>query len=209
MAENIYKELLYNFQNSPLRVDGSLYPAGHPYADINWNQRAINLPVDYDPFLIEGDHMAARVWFRCDKYFDAINLSDLTCIIEYVNPQGESRIAPILVIDDKTDPEKLYFSWEVNGEAAKLPAGVKKGELQFVIRFYTIDPVTKKFWFNMSTMPCSANVVKGLKPADDTDINYGYPANDVQNMYDRLSTIENILENQSINWYDLEPEELI
>ena len=37
MAENIYKELLYNFQNSPLRVDGSLYPAGHPYADINWN----------------------------------------------------------------------------------------------------------------------------------------------------------------------------
>lgn len=208
MAENVYNELLYSMQSSfdASRHEGQ-FPTGQPYVYIDWNQRIIDLSVDFNPFLIEGDHYAARIWFCCDRYFDAIDLLDLTCVIEYVNPMGNARVAPVLVIDDKTDPDKLFFSWEVNGEAARLGAGKNDGKLQFVVRFFTIDPVTKKFLFNMGTQPCVANVMRGLNKADMSDINFGYPASDVEMLLSELSILKGMLETQSINWWDLEPEE--
>lgn len=192
MAENKYIELLYNIQSSAdsKRQDGQLFPKGQPYVYIDWNQRLINLTADFNPFLIEGDHYATRIWFCCDRYFDAIDLLDLTCVVEYVNPMGEARIAPILFIDDQTDPEKLFFSWEVNGEAARLGPGKSDGKLQFVVRFFTVNPLDKKFLFNMGTQPCIGTVMKGLTKADNSDLNFGYPASDVEHILSSLQQLQ-------------------
>lgn len=204
MAANNYAELLAFMQNSRQRMEGQI-PEGQPYINIDWNQRSIELTSDFNPFLIEGDHYAQSIWFCCDRFLGTVDLLEMTCVIEYFNPVGEARLAPILMLDVTTDPEKIFFCWEVNGEASRM-GNLRQGQVQFVVRFYAVDPSTNRFEFNIGTMPCAGNVLKGLPSPEQYDDNFGYPAEDIKAIYSRMTDLEKAVDQQSINWWDLEPE---
>lgn len=204
MANLSYLELLNDFQNTSPRIGLTVPLEEKKCTSINWNTRTITLGSPYNPFLlVEGDHYAQRMWFVCDRYVDTVDLSNMACVIEYVNSAGEARIAPVLAFDT-SKPEKLFFSWEVSGEAAKMLSLQSRGTLQFIVRFFAIDPVSKQFLFNIGTQPCNATILKGLNNPTDNDNNYGYPADDIKTIYSRLNDLDKMLDNQSINWWEFE-----
>lgn len=203
MAKDLLVELLADLQASTPRMEGHI-PDGLPYINIDLNQRLIKLTSDFDPLLIAGDHFATRIWFCCDRFFDTVDLEQMSIAILYKNASGNYRIAPVYVIESKEENGnyKLYFSWEINGEAA-----IKEGTLDFAIRFFSVDPTTHNVLFSLNTATCSARVGKGIGNPTGTDANFGYPASDIETILDKMGTLEKLLDEQSINWYDLEPEE--
>lgn len=204
MANDLLVELLKEMQASTPRMDGHI-PDGLPYINIDLNQRLIQLTADFDPLLIVGDHYASRVWFCCDRFFDTVDLNDMAIAIIYKNAAGNYRIAPVYVMETREENglSKLYFSWEINGEAA-----IQAGKLEFAIRFFSVNPATGQLLFSLNTETCIANVGTGLgHPDTENDKNYGYPADDVSNILAQLSQLHSLLQTQSINWWDLEPEQ--
>lgn len=177
---NIYQDLLYQLQ-SKTRVGDWEVPEDGVCFPINWNQREIQIPSGSAPVLVTGDHNANIVYFEMDRFFNIVDLSEMSCVVEYINPEGQVRISPILQYDTST-PEVLRIGWVVNHE---MVSG-NMGTVQFAIRFYRINAGTREFEYNMSTMPAQFTVLKGIAQGTTTDYDYEYPTNDILDIFDRI-----------------------
>lgn len=166
------------------------------FVTVDMQKRKILLSASaYSGFLtVQNDHLADQVWFITDRYFDGVDLSQLTCTIEYINAAGEGRICPVTDIDIISNPEKLKFSWHISREATKTA-----GKIKFLIHFYALDPTGKNFIYSLNTQPCEGTILKSLDPAPDSDIVYDYPAEVITELYGRIDA----LENKAVSWVDL------
>lgn len=203
MANDLLVELLKDIQATTPRMDGHI-PDGLPYIEIDLDRRLIKLTSDFDPLLIVGDHYASRIWFKCARHFDTVDLYDMTVAILYKNAAGNYRIAPVHVMETAEEDgiSYIYFSWEINGEAA-----VQAGKIEFAVRFFSIDPVTNRMLFSLNTETCVGTVGTGLgHPSSENDKNYGYPSSDVEDILSQIDILKQMLDDQSIQWWDLEPE---
>lgn len=146
MANALLVELLKDIQASTPRLEDD--PEGRPYINIDLDQRLIQLTSDFDPLLIVGDHYASRIWFCCDRWYDRVDLYDMTIAVLYKNSLGKFRLAPVQVVEAKEidGVPKLLFAWEINGEAAP-----KAGEVQFAVRFFSVNPATNEIIFSLNT----------------------------------------------------------
>lgn len=201
---NIYQELLYKLQ-SETRVGDWEVPEDGVCFPINWNQREVQIPSGSAPVLVTGDHNANIVYFEMDRYFNIVDLSEMSCVVEYINPEGKVRISPILQYDTST-PGVLRIGWVVNHSMVSEDMGT----VQFAVRFYRINAGTREYEYNMSTTPAQFTVLKGIMQKGNKedfnieDYDYEYPANDILDIFDRIHQIENSLSDQSIFWFDLE-----
>lgn len=166
------------------------------FVAVDMRKRKILLSASaYSGFLtVQNDHLADQVWFITDRYFDGVDLSQLTCVIEYINAAGEGRICPVTDIDIISSPEKLKFSWHISREATKAA-----GKIKFLIHFYALDSIGKNFIYSLNTQPCEATILKSLNPAPNSDIIYDYPAEVITELYGRIDA----LENKAVSWVDL------
>lgn len=188
-----YMELLQHLQNTVSTMNSTIEATD--YININWKTREVILPSSFSSFLtVENDHQADTIYFCTDRYFDSVDLSTQTCVIEYINAAGEGRICPILDIDLTQDPQKMYFGWKVSREATK-----RAGTIQFVVHFYGIDN-NRNFSYSISTKPCSAKILKGLGQNVSDDSAYDYPAEVLEELYARMDMIEN----KAVLWRDLD-----
>ena len=196
-------QLLKEMQATTPRME-SESPEGLPRIDINLNLRLIKLTSDFDPLLIAGDNYDSRVWFTCDRFFDTVDLYDMSIAIIYKNQLGNYRIAPVYVINKITENgvPRLEFSWEINGEAA-----IKGGDLPFAIKFFSVDPLTNELLFSLNTETCVAHVGEGIGKPGESDKDYGQPADNMTSLLSKMRELEVLLSEQSIHWWDLEPEE--
>ena len=197
-------DLLAEMQATTPRMEGEP-ESSRPYIEIDLNQRLIKLTSDFDPLLIVGDHYASRIWFCCDRFFDTVDLYDMAIAVLYKNPLGNYRIAPVYVVE-KTEIDgvpKLFFSWEINGEAAP-----KAGELQFAVRFFSVDPATNQIVFSLNTETCIGKIAEGLgHPTSESDKDYGQSADNMTSLLAKMHDLEILLSEQSIHWWDLNPPE--
>ena len=79
------------------------------------------------------------IYFRTDRYYDYMDLSETICLIQYIPPQKKDKVpytyvVPFYDILSHEDTGKIVFPWVIGG-----PATEHEGELQFAIRFYKVD----------------------------------------------------------------------
>ena len=176
-------------------VDGNRH-----YIDVDLSKREIKLPSSfYADFLdVQNDHLAAEIWFRMDRYFEDVDLSKTTCVIEYINAAGEGRICPILSIDTTTFNGQLCVCWQVGREATK-----QAGKIKVVLHFYNIVQNSNGdfvYSYSLSTRPCEATILKSLDKTVSLDKAYDYSAEIMNEIYGRLTAVEQ----KAVLWRDLE-----
>lgn len=169
------------------------------YIQIDLTKREILIsPSFYSDFLaVENDHLSGEIWFETDRYFDGVDLSQATCVVEYINAANEGRICPIIELDTISDTDKLKFCWHIGREATK-----KNGKIKFLIHFYEVAQQTDgKYYFiySLSTKPCEATILKSLDKIVALDTAYNYSAEVLEEIYGRLTAMEE----KAVIWKDL------
>lgn len=153
-----YLDLLYEVQNENKPSLAVLLPGAERIYSIDLNARAIEAP----EFLsVQSDHQSEVIYFRCPRYFDAIDLSKTVCVVQYINANKEGRIyaVPYYDVDTLSDTNEMLFPWVIEGEATKAA-----GDVMYSIRFFMMDTIStnKKFLYNLSTTAVTSKVLYGI-----------------------------------------------
>lgn len=94
-----YQKYLWQLQDSNKPVSAILLPSDENIYEIDLNARTVNAP----EFLsVRKDHAAETVYFLVDRFYDNMDLSQTTCIIEYINAAGEEKFFPVPFYDVTT-----------------------------------------------------------------------------------------------------------
>ena len=152
-----YFAKLYLIQDTNKPSIAVLAPSDENTYEIDLSTRTIQAPVSLS---IEKDHMAETLYFKCDQFYDNVDLSQKTCIIQYVNAKKEAHIYAVPFFDITTEEGKMIFPWCVDG-AVTAAAGV----VSFSIKFYSVFKKTDTnvaFDFNLNTLTAKSKVLAGL-----------------------------------------------
>lgn len=165
-----------------------LSPSDDQIVDIDLNTREIKAP----NFLsVQYDHNAEIIYFRCNRYFDNMDLAKTVCVIQYLNAEHiEQDIdspnhgkltrdagifwVPYYDIYHSTPTEEnpkyseptLLIPWSVGGLATAY-----EGTVTYSVRFYRLSEDETTYLYNMSTKPAKGEVLWGIdftnEQADD------------------------------------------
>lgn len=151
-------EFLYEIasQNTPNIVE--LPGAKRNMYEVDLSTREIKSPKYLS---ITADHKAEVVYFVFDRYFDYMDLSNTTCVIQYIAPNGSPYVYVVPFYDIYTfrHLNKMIIPWNIDGAATQ-----QKGELKYSIRFYKIAGEGKdsEIVYNLNTLPASSEILEGL-----------------------------------------------
>lgn len=127
---------------------------------VNVNTREVEAP----KFLgVETDNGAETIYFEVDRFVDYMDLIDTSCVITYLNANGECKIyiVPFYDIYTKRKENKILFPWCIGSDVVKY-----QGEVEFAIRFFKIGTTAqgeKYLAYNLNLTPAKSKVLKGLK----------------------------------------------
>lgn len=149
-----FKQRLQSIQQNSSVVYTTL-PSSEPRLVIDANSREISIPVEFDFLAVKNDHKAETIYFEIARYFDDIDLSQHTCVIQWTN-QGDEGISPCTEMDVDTFDGKIIFGWEITSDCTR-----HAGNISFSVRFYTIDEIGN-FEYNFNTLPATSKVLDTL-----------------------------------------------
>ena len=91
-----YYNLLHQIQDENAPSIAVLLPGTENIYEIDLNKRTIESP----EFLsVSRDHKAETIYFKCPRYFDNIDLTNLVCVVEYINANGDGRVYAVPYYD--------------------------------------------------------------------------------------------------------------
>lgn len=163
------------YDNRP--VLSIVLPSEEKTFDVDLNSRTISVPT----FLsVSKDHRAETIYFLVDRYYEYKDLAQTSCMIEFINADGEGGfyLVPFYDItsyqgyiddDDIEHEAKMLVPWCIEGVATK-----GFGPVQFAIRFYELDE-DQHFIYNLRTQVATAQVLQGMDESEldahlDTDL---------------------------------------
>ena len=151
-----YFDILYRIQDENPPIIATLVPTYEPFMEIDLNTRTINVP---EFISINKDHRSETVYFKCARFYNEDDLSQMCGIIQYINAAGEARIykIPFYDLDTCSDENLMLFPWCIEGEATK-----KAGDVQFSVRFFKLDFSGAHLLYNLSTLPAVSKVKEGM-----------------------------------------------
>jgi hypothetical protein len=137
-------------------------PDSEKIYEIDLNKRSIETPT----FLsVETDHTAETIFFKVDRFYDNIDLTDSTCVIQYVNARGKTYLYVVPIFDIQSEEGKIIFPWVIQG-----PATIAAGTIKYAVRFYKVKegPVdiegkpTYTFDYILNTTPATSRILNGM-----------------------------------------------
>ena len=166
-----YYDLLYRIQDENKPSLAVLLPNDEKIYEIDMNSRKIEAPTSLS---VELDHRAETIYFKVGRYYDNIDLANMTCVVQYINAKGEGRVYPVPFYDVETyaDENMMLFPWCIDGEATKA-----SGNVTYSVRFYDIDESATYMRYNMSTLPSKSEVLHGISSKTDIDESNDYLLN--------------------------------
>lgn len=203
-APQDYLEVLYQIQNKNVSDTAILLPKDEPIYEVNLDKRVIQAP----EFLsVKQDHNAETIYFKADRYFDGVDLSTTTCVVQYLNASTDTKkngyIYLVPYIDTTTFEEQnqIVFPWVIEG-----PATAYSGNVTFSIKFYEIDQnsETGEYFYNYSlnTIPSVSKVLTGMDIANASDSeNYIFEASEIERIYQEISEIRSA---SGVFWVDVD-----
>ena len=168
-----------------------LLPSTENIYDINLNTRKVQAPEFLSNYT---DHAAEVIYFKCDRFFDYMDLSTCTIVVQYINAKGESRLYAVPFVDVATCSleNKMLIPWCVDGNVT-----AQAGEVTFSIRFYKIDIDGEYVTYNLSTLPVKTKVLEGLNVIEGNP----EPFELAPSQYEYLvSLVESIPRDNDLEW---------
>lgn len=164
-ASQEYYNLLHQIQDENAPSIAVLLPGTENIYEIDLNKRTIESP----EFLsVSRDHKAETIYFKCPRYFDNIDLTNLVCVVEYINANGDGRVyaVPYYDVDSFSllDEENgvyepmILFPWCIDGEATRVG-----GEVTYAVRFFQLNDTGTKMIYNLNTLTAKSKVLHGIE----------------------------------------------
>ena len=164
----------------------TILPLDEPYFEIKANTRAIRVPDEFkkNGIAVQNDDLAEVVYFKIDRYFDAIDLNNCDIYIQWETPkQANGQIKKFAsteyIRDIESDPGKLIFGWVITKDIT--PAA---GNLKFSVRFVqweTDSEGNRKMAYSFNTLVAQVPINQGLSVGLEN-----IKPEDIDNANDRL-----------------------
>lgn len=159
-AEEYFANLFKVNESGNVPSLATLLPRTENIYNINLDSRTVEAP----EFLsVTDDHVSETIYFLVDRFFDNMDLSTTSCVIQYYNAKGEGRLyaPPFYDIETFHIANKMLIPWCIEGEATKAA-----GDVTYSIRFFKINEIDKKLIYNLNTIPTTSKVLKGINILD-------------------------------------------
>ena len=155
-----FRQRLQEIQNS-VKITFAHLPSNEPRFIIDANSREINIPFEFSFLGVIGDHKAENIYFEIDRYFDNVDLSEHTCVIQFINKNPQTLkfnegLYPVTTMDVNSIDGKIIFGWNIMNDATQIA-----GDIHFSIRFYSIDS-NNKFTYNFNTLTANSIILDTL-----------------------------------------------
>lgn len=151
---NDYNELLWQIQTNAPTKRATLLPKNEQIYNVDLNTRKITVP----KFLsVKNDHQAETVYFKIDRYYENIDLTNTTCIIKYTNAAKENYIYPVPFYDleNAIQENKIIIPWCIQGQATKY-----SGTIKFAICFYKVNEF-HEISYTLNTLVAESEILQG------------------------------------------------
>lgn len=196
-----YNAKLYEIQNNNLPTIALLLPGDEPIYNVNLDTRQVEAP----EFLsVETDHFSETVYFKVDRYFDNMDLTNTTCLIQYENDGvknadgnpagGFAYLVPFYDITHFKEENKILIPWAIGGPATKAA-----GNVTFAMRFYKYNANGSALIYNLNTLPATSKVLYGMNVITNENENFIIPDNTIEMIYQEINTIRN---QQDLTWIE-------
>ncbi len=152
ISTEYYHNLYKIQQDNNLPSLAILLPSTENIYEINLNTRVVEAP---EYLGTKTDHVAEVIYFKCDRFFDYMDLAETNIVIQYENAAGEKGLYPVPFVDVATCSleNKMLIPWCVDGNVT-----AQAGEVKFSIRFYKIDVDGNYVTYMLTTLPAKSEV---------------------------------------------------
>ena len=212
----IYKNLLYelskgqNGSSTPDAVEINV-PSNARFYQVDLATRTIDAPKYLS---VQQEHRAETVYFLVDRYYDNVDLSQTTCIVNFINADNQAYIYYVPFCDVYLFDGKMILPWNISGAATAKP-----GKVQYSLTFYRMENIVNpsdlditenlgKLTYKLSTQMAQSEVMYGLNLEDlivledQNDENYDY-TNDLKLLQTILASIGQSYEEAVVYWTDV------
>ena len=176
IQEQEFLSNLYAIQslNPPSYV---LFPDKKKTYNIDLATRTINAPTYLS---VSRDHESETIYFTIDRFHDYMDLTNTTCVIQYITPDKKAHLYAVPFYDVITDKinNKVIFPWCVDGNVTKFT-----GIVEFSVRFYIAESYEEikevydeksdtlkeekslafRLLYNLTTAPAYSKVLDGME----------------------------------------------
>lgn len=186
-------------------IDREVDPEREPVFNVFLNTREIVIPDGFKDLAVQWDHNAETVWFALDRYFDGVDLTELSYGVQFTNTIGENGFLPLTLRSTpdlssfingelmEGDSETFLVGWKITQDVTRVA-----GALSFSLRIFNIDRDTNILDYNISTNPVTANIKKGYFITDES--NLAEPVAD--NLSYLVATIQDLYQNNQLKQVD-------
>lgn len=149
-------------------------PLDEEFFEIDLNSRQINIPTSFKKsgIAIQHDNMAEVVYFKTDRFFENIDLSQTLIFIQWEAPNGNKSLSSAVDLDIHTIQEKIIFGWPI-AKTMTTSSGSLKFSVIFIDKKVLQDGNLKfdKANYRLGTLTNYININPGLNLIIDENIN--------------------------------------
>lgn len=203
-AQDYFSNLVRALHDGP--PDYALLPSPDNIYNIDISSRTIEAPKFVG---VTRDHKAESIYFIVDRYADYMDLATTSCLIHYVNANGDSRIyhVPFYDIYKYARENKMIFPWVIDAQVAAVA-----GPIQFSVQFYKIGEMiddkgiaNKVISYSLNTLPAKSEVKQSLEvDKDGQDSDYLLSADQFSQIEAEIDRIDDIISREYVlRWTNL------
>lgn len=151
---NAYFDYLAQIKKTELNDKGVKVDVISKIYDVDLAARTITTP---EMLSVQYDHSAEVLFFEMPRYYEGMDLSTTTGVVQYINADGNAGIycIPFYDIITKETENKIIFPWYIEGLATKAA-----GKIKFSFCFYIISGDT--FSYKLNTQMREGLILHGL-----------------------------------------------
>jgi hypothetical protein len=207
IKEQEFLSNLYAIQslNPPSYV---IFPDSKTIYDIDLSSRTINAP---EHLSVSKDHDSETIYFRVNRFHDYMDLSNTTCVIQYITPDKKAHLYAVPFYDILTEKANnaIIFPWCVDGSVTKF-AGIVEFSIRFFVAEQTVEEkeitdeegntttenvIKYKLIYNLATLPVESKVMDGME-VSDLESNFDISATAAE----YLLTLINDIKREGVYW---------
>ncbi len=168
-----YYENLYRIQDENPPTLALLLPKTERIYNIDLNSRTIEAP---EYLSVETDHKAEAIYFKMPRFFDGVDLTTKTTVIQFENAAGEGHVYVVPFYDVETADrlgiggkegvrQTILFPWLIDHRVAK-----KSGIVKYSLRIYELSEFDSNVnvVYSLSTLAAESRILHGIDLNEDT-----------------------------------------
>lgn len=136
------------------------------YFQIDANTRTIKVPESFrkNGLGVQGDQTAETIYFKVNRYFDAMDLYNTDIYIQWENANGDAGFAKEWVRDIHTYDDYMIFGWVLGDLITSVP-GILKFSVRFIKTNQKEGTDEKVITYSLNTLTAQAMINSSLDHA--------------------------------------------